>query len=303
LQGEGEYEGDIFMTNTSRDMYIGWFGGLAAAYDVVEDEEVQQRIAGDVAEVADALMRQRWWIIDVDGLPTTAAPNVLLTMRATWSLVAAHVTGEQRFWDEYNRLASPSMREVHRLSNISFLNKYTQHFGNKLSHQNAYTLLRLSRLHSLWDDYEFWKSLFMSQTHSWTHMIHNPYFELIHWSLLEEPDRAMRQMIIEDLKRFPDAPNVQYHVDQSCGPLDPFSVWMHDLQERNPWLRDLIGGVDPQALRPHPVDEQCPGGFLWDGNPWGIACGPEDLTRVNPGVDYLIAYWMARYYEVIDETM
>ena len=303
LQGEGEYAGDIFLTNTSRDMYIGWFAGMAAAFDVVEDEAVRERIIADVTEVVDALMRQHWWIVDVDGLPTSAAPNILSTQQAAWSLVAAHVTGEPRFWDEYNRLAAPSMHTVHRLGSISFFNKYAQHFGNKLSHQNAHMLMRLSHLEGLNDDFEFWKSLFLNQWHRWTHMVHNPYFELIHWSVLDEPDEAMGEMIIEDLTLFRDAPNVHVHVETSCIPLDPISVWLHDLQERFPWLKELMGGIDPQTAEPRPVDEQCSSGFLWDGNPWGLECGPEDLTRVNPGVDYLIADWMARYYELIDETM
>lgn len=300
--GEGEYAGDIFLTNTSRDQYTGWFFGMAMAFDAVDDEEVKALIADDVAEVVDALLAQRWWIIDVDGAPTTAGPNVLATMQATWSLVAAHVTGEHRFLDEYDRLAEPSMEPQHRLSGISFMNKYAQHYGNNLGHTNAFTLMKLSRDNGLAADYDFWRSLFLGQTHRWTHMIHNAYFELVHWSVLDAPDEAMRASIIDDLTRFRDAPNVHYAVFPPEGPLDPFSVWMERLQDRFPWIAEIIGNVNPQALDPYPVDEQCSTDFLWQRNMWSISCGGENLRHVDPGVDYLIAYWMARYYGVIDEN-
>ena len=303
LPAEGTYTGDIFMTNTSRDQYTGWFFGMVMAHDVIDDAAVKARIAADVAEVVDALIAQNWWIIDVDGLPTTAGPNVLATQQATWSLIAAHITGEERFWAVYRDLADPSMWWKHGITGISFMNRYAQFYGNNLSHTNAYSLMRLSRAYGLWEDHIFWRYQFQNQTHRWTHMIHNAWFELVHWSSLFQPDEEIRASVFDDLTLFRDAPNVHVHIDPPEAEVDPISVWLSDLQEQLPWLEELIGGVSPQALEAYPVDQQCTTDFLWQRNPFRLSCGGADLRKADPGVDYLLAYWMARFYGVLDETM
>ena len=301
-QAQGAYEGDIFMTNTSRDQYIGWFFGMATAFDAIDDVEIRAMIAEDVTEIVDAMIAQHWWIYDLDGAHTTAGPNVMPIMRTTWCLAAAHITGEERFWAAYEELADPSMHMIHRLGNISFMNKYTQHYGNNLGHTNMFTLMRLARDHDLTEDYTFWRELFLGQNHRAMHLVHNAWFELVHWSVLDEPDEEMRRAVIDDLTLFRDAPNVRIQVDPPCTPLDSFSVWMDGFQDENPWIRDLIGDVDPQAKEPYPVDQQCPSDFLWQRNMWAFECGSANLMRVYPGTDYLLAYWMARYLGVIDAS-
>ena len=134
------------------------------------------------------------------------------------------------------------------------------------------------------------------------HLVHNPWYESVHWSILEAPRAAMRDQIIEDLTLFPEAPNVHYEPDQGTYDLDPFSVWLHDTQQTNPWLADLIGSASYQALEPFPLDKQCNAGFIFQRSSFKIECGADQPTRVNPGADYLVAYWMARYHGVIDET-
>jgi hypothetical protein len=69
-----------------------------------------------------------------------------------------------------------------------------------------------------------------------------------------------------------------------------------------PFLAELMGDVDPQSLDPHPVLEQCSTDFLWQRSPFAIdPCGVNDPTVTRPGVDYLVAYWMASYHKFIDK--
>jgi hypothetical protein len=59
-----------------------------------------------------------------------------------------------------------------------------------------------------------------------------------------------------------------------------------------------------EATRPNAVDvgERPVGDFLWQRAPWALY-DPGDPTQTEPGVDYLVAYWMARRHEFLaDDT-
>lgn len=74
----------------------------------------------------------------------------------------------------------------------------------------------------------------------------------------------------------------------------------YDLQQQIPLLIELMGEIRPQALEAFPVDQQCTTDFLWQRSPFQIdACGNDDPRYVNPGVDYLAAYWLAEYSKLV----
>jgi hypothetical protein len=54
---------------------------------------------------------------------------------------------------------------------------------------------------------------------------------------------------------------------------------------------------------PRQVAERCPGTFLWWGNPYDLDGCSQDLRIIRSPGDYLLAYWMGRYYGFIDENM
>ncbi len=53
-----------------------------------------------------------------------------------------------------------------------------------------------------------------------------------------------------------------------------------------------------QACEPLPVDRRVPTDFLWQRNPFQLAGGGSG-TIGNAGVDYILPYWMARYYGLL----
>jgi hypothetical protein len=91
-----------------------------------------------------------------------------------------------------------------------------------------------------------------------------------------------------------------YHLDErdpSTYELDPLSVFLHDLMEQYPDLQEIMGNVRYQAEEAFPVSQQCSTDFLFQRNPFQIEkCGADNPAVVNPGVDYLIPYWMASYH-------
>jgi len=53
-----------------------------------------------------------------------------------------------------------------------------------------------------------------------------------------------------------------------------------------------------EACQPIPVPLRTPATFLWEGDPFQLQGGGSGLIE-NSGLDYLLPYWMARYYGVI----
>ncbi len=294
---EGPFAGDLWTGNTSRDQYTGWFFGMVLAYDFVDDEAMRQTIRDDVTEVIDAVARQKYLIVDVDGIKTTAGPEALPPFAINWHLVAYHVAGRQQDLDAV--LAIAANRDLYELTTFSANNRYVQFYGNNLSHQNYFNAERLSR--DLPEVHTLIQTNFRDQIHKSVHLAHNAFFELIHRSVENENDPALDAAILEDIGAFRDAPNRGYAVDPPKAPLDPYSVLLVALQTAIPELADIIGTARLQALEAYPVPYQCSTDFLWQRNPFVVECDPEDPALVNPGVDYLAAYWMARYQGLIGQ--
>jgi hypothetical protein len=297
----GPYAGDFWWGDTSRDQYTGWIFGLTAAYDLVDYEGMRQLIRDDVSEALNNLIDQYWCIIDVDGRPTGAF-NVLPSMQIAWLLAGYHFTGDLRFKQELQRWLRNDMRPRIRLMNITWFNRYFDHYGNNLGHQTFYTILRLGKVYLNDDDYGFLLNVFDTQQHTFMRLAHNAFFNAIHMSqgiYTPEPGDPYQAQLEQDLGDFRPAPNFQYQTTPPPAPLDPVSVWLHDFAAAHPWFEPYLG-CGYQALDAYPVPYQCSTDFLWQRNPFAISCGEQETPRkVQPGVDYLTAYWMASYHKFL----
>jgi len=279
---------------------------MAFAFDLVDDGPMRARIAADVTDVLDRLIRDNWWIIDVDGEPTTKAPNVLPTQQMNWSLIGYHLTGETRFLDVFSTWAAPSRRGQLRLADIGFLNRYAQHYGLNLAHENYLNLLRLSRVYADPDTHGFLVRLFTEQIHSVVLLQQNPWYTAVCLAEARPDDQVLaarqQEQIIENLRDFPPAPKASFAMTPPPpAELDPFSVFLVDLQQALPWLKDLIGEARIQALEAYPVRHQCFSGFMFQRSMWAVSCGDEDdPSNVSSGHDYLAPYWLASAYGILE---
>jgi hypothetical protein len=307
LVTEGDYAGDFWIGNTSRDQYTGWFLGMAWAYDTVDHPVMRQEIESNVTRVLDRLIEDNWDIIDVDGQRTTKAPDVLPPMQMTWALIGYHITGEQRFWDVFEAWSAEDKRFALIFNNISKINQYAQHYGLNLAHENFLSLLRLSRQYDE-ETHTFLKKIFNEQTHRIVDLQHNPWYTAVFLAEGGLGDLELRQkhrdQIIEDLTDFPAVPKIKYGMVPPEAELDPLSVTLYELQQEFPWLADIMGSVHPQALEAYPVRYQCSSGFIFQRNMWATSCSQtvDDPKHVNSGHDFLAAYWLASAYDVLAET-
>ena len=301
----GTYTGDFWMGETSRDMYSGWFYGMVAAFELVDDESMREMIREDVTEVLDELMANNWWIIDEAGRPTDAGPNVLPGFQLAWITIGYHISGHQRFKEELEKQLKDAGRTWFKLNNITFFNRYTAYYGNALSHRVWHTILRLGRVYYSPADYEFMANMFETQIHNFTRLSHNPWFNAIFMGQgdYDPKDSEYQDQLVEDLTTFRNPPLAEFFVpakDPSTYTLDPISVFLADLAAQYPFLEFLLEGYQYQALEPFGVDGLCPAGFMLQWSPFVIeACGSDNPTKVHSGHDYLAAYWLASYYRFV----
>lgn len=87
----------------------------------------------------------------------------------------------------------------------------------------------------------------------------------------------------DQLAQFPPPPYNAYPVDLTGDPAYPADP--------------SCEGLSSVAID---VKDRIPAGFLWERNPWKLS-DPGDVRLLYPGIDYLIAYWMARHYGFITD--
>src|SRR5262249_24978946 len=57
-------------------------------------------------------------------------------------------------------------------------------------------------------------------------------------------------------------------------------------------------GSSGEACNPIPADQRVPADFLWQRSPFQLTGGGAGLIE-SAGIDYILPYWMARYYAVV----
>jgi hypothetical protein len=299
VQGVGEWEGYFWINNTSRDQYSGWFFGMTLAYDLIDDEPTRELIRDDIAAVIANLTENNWWIIGENGSPTDAGPQVLSGFRLAWLAAAARILDTPELHEMYEDLYAAD-QTFFALSNFSWLNKYYQYYGFNLSHLNFFTLWRNETNPER-------RAFYLDAFHKmiWPHVkhTHNVFFDGIYLANCERAgecrDTAETMADVQvQLFDFQDPPVAEVPKEIPEWELDPFAVFMSDLIDQL-GIRDLLD-IRYQTADPRTVAYRCPRSFMWQKSPYNLDCPGGDGTEVYPGVDYMLSYWMGRYYDLID---
>jgi uncharacterized protein (TIGR03437 family) len=75
--------------------------------------------------------------------------------------------------------------------------------------------------------------------------------------------------------------------------------WLQRPSRDNPVkLEGVVGVCGSQACQPIPVALRPPDEFLWQESPFQLDGGGKGIIETG-GVDYILSYWMARYYGVV----
>ena len=311
------YEGRTYYwkDDTSSDEYAGHYFGIPIFYDLcAKDDAERAEVAEYLRLTTDYLIEGEYVLYDLDGEPTLHghwedlaiavdgldpcvekygieraadcissrhgggwlnATEILGHLLATW-----HVTGDPKYYDEYERLFTDErygeMIEIH--DDVFTVTKpaFANHSDHELAMLGYITLLRYDPnparraqyVASLLDFYEFEREE------------HNPWqVAVIAASHPGEVDTEGALRTLWDM------------------PLD-WRRWAYDNEHRQDalrWPNDRHGHA--QFSRVFPYDELRT--MKWNGSPYQISVGGDGRGVLAP-TPYLLAYWMLRYHRVLD---
>ena len=286
--GECEWLGE-----TSSDEMTGHFFGFSLYYDFCANDEEKEYIREIICDIVDHILENNYRLCDVDGLPTTWAiwdpeqlnrNNMWLWEKCINSLelltflkVAYHVSGNEKYNEEYLRLAI----DEHYILNASQHKKddgHTCHIDDNLGFLCTATILRLE------NDPAIRKYLLMGMRHHWEY---------------EKPEHSLLYNIVytaftDDVTGLDSAIKTlyEYPLDFVNRPLFNSSRkgLVYDTEQEK-WGEEpqLKEALDIDARNVHNYDTNP---FRPDEGHGRSACSPTP---------FLLPYWLGRYYGVIEE--
>ncbi len=263
---------NYWVGNTSRDEYIGVFFGLSVAYDLL-GSTTQPAIQALATRLLNFLSGHAWSIVMPDGTVSTTfiiRPDEQLGLLQ----IGAHVNGAQ-FGSAYQALASLDSAIVSIPVIVDSVDVRDSYFKFNLDADNLFSLIRLETDSKLLASYQSTYQIFHNAIQD--HM--NAHFNMI--------DRALN-----GANSTRDLATSSYLIQWLFRPHRDFYV-------------NLVGQypscVSPdESCDPLPIVQRVPTDFLWQRSPFQLDGGGSGLIE-SAGIDYILPYWMARYYNVVTD--
>lgn len=261
--------GDFWVGNTSRDQYSGVVFGLGVAYEMIDDAALKASIADVVSRMVEFLKDHAWTVVLPDGTVSTSfldRPDQQLAFLQ----LARHVNPDQfsTAYDVARVLLSPAVIAPISYDTLSD----GSYFKFNLDSINLYTLLHLesSSFSALYQ-----KAYDILRNH--TDGQGNAHFNMIDFAI--------------------NGPNAARDIETRL----LLDQWLQ--RSRRDVYVDNTGkyptcGDAQTACNPIPVPDRVSTDFLWQRSPYQMSGGGSGIIE-SAGVDYILPYWMARYYGVI----
>ena len=269
---EATYNGERYawLGNTSRDQYSGVFFGLGVAYDMIADLGVRAEIRSDVSRMLTYLLSNGWSVVMPDGTPSTTfigRPDQQLSFLQVGRRV------DPARWDAvYQAERALLAASVPLPIQAECGDPHGSYYKFNLDHINLYNLIRLEEPGPFLTIYlsAFTTLRTCTRTHG------NAHFNTIETGLLGR-NKARDDETATLLTLWLERPRRDYFVDNTgkypaCGP--------------------------NRSCTPIAVNDRYTTDFLWQRSPFQLAGGGSG-TIETPAVDYILPYWMGRYYKVL----
>ena len=287
--GDVEWKGE-----TSSDETTGHFFGLSYYYDLCADEAEKKEISDAVCSVMDHIIRNGYTLCDIDGLPTTWShwgpqelnhddiwfwekginSYELLCMLKT----AFHMSGDEKYQKIYEDLIKEHHYGINCMQ-IKVDDCYDNHIDDNLGFITYANLLRYE------ENPQIRQYLLAGMKHHWDYerIERCPMWNFVYAAMsnnlccdIEEGVQSLREM-----------------------PLDLICYKVINSGRKDLVFNENAIGDKPQLAEPLPFDERpILGGY--DKNPF-LCDGGYGMRAQEPTI-YLVPYWYARYYGIIEET-
>ena len=261
----------IWVGNTSRDQYIGVFFGLTVTYDMVTDQTVRNWCSYLITRLLQNLLDNGWSIVMPGGGASTSfvlRPDQQLSLL----LIGKHVNGGA-FEGKYSELSNLLSPTVPVPVGVDCSDQKSSYFKFNLDYATFYSLMRMGSGYS-----RFWYGFAYSELTGTTGSHQNAHFNMI--------DRAIR-----GANATRDA--------QTRALLDAWLLRPRTDVYRNFGTQFAACGVN-EACQVLPVEDRVTTDFLWQRDPFQLS-GGGDGNIETAGIDYILPYWMGRYYGVITD--
>jgi hypothetical protein len=268
--GIHESGANYWIGNTSRDEYLGVFFGLSVAYDLL-GSTTQPAIQALATRLLNFLTSNGWNVVMPDG--TVSTTFVIRPDEQLGLLQIGRQVNSAQFASTYQSLAHADAGFASVPIAVDSADVRDSYFKFNLDAINLFSLIRLETDSTLLGPYQSAYQIFHSAIDS--HM--NAHFNMV--------DRALN-----GANSTRDNATASY-LDQ----------WL--LRPRRDPYVDLRGQYpscvsSDESCNPLPIPQRIPTDFLWQRSPFQLDGGGSNLIE-GAGIDYILPYWMARYYNVV----
>ncbi len=259
--------GYFWVGNTSRDQYMGVAFGLAVAYDLVNDSGVRGSISQVAWLLIGFLTAHGWSVVMPDGSISTTflvRPDEMLTLLQ----IGRHVNSG-KFGTDYDidRILLAASVLVPITVDIANDDSY---FKFNLDYISFYNLIRLESSSA--------KSIYQAA-----------------YNELRSATSSHQNAIFDMIDRGLNGPNAARDAEAAA----LINEWLQRPSRDNPVnLESVVPVCSGAACTPIPVVLRPPDEYLWEESPFQLSGGGSGVIETS-GVDYILPYWMARYYGVL----
>jgi len=245
--------------------------GLSVAYDMVDDPNVRSFIRNDVTRLLNNLLSHNWNVVLPDGRISTTflhRPDQELSF-----LQVGRRINPQRFGSLYTVYRSLYASLVDLPINFDNQDVHNHYFKFNLNYINLFNLVRLE------EDNSSYKRVYMDAYNALRNTTAN--HGNAHFNML---DRVLK------------GPNAGRDVET----LALLDSWLQR-SIRDNWvdLREEFPACESdRACLSIPVQERVTTDFLWQRSPFLLFGGGTGGIE-TAGIDYILPYWMARYYGLL----
>lgn len=260
----------IWIGSTSRDQYLGAFFGLTAAWNLVEVQEVHDRVSWLTTRLLDELISHSWLVKMPNGDISTTFIG-----RADQQLALLKLgrrVNPKRFETAYKLLANSVAPAAVAPIALEALDSHGSYFKFNLAAISFWNLLTSGENWWIKRSYESAYDIFRRTTDDHG----NAFFDLIDRGIKgPEATRDARALVL--LEAWLERPRRDFSVDRR-GQVDACG--------------------ENRACQPLPVNQRVATDFLWQRSPFQLYALGDGYIE-SAGIDFLLPYWMARYYGLI----